>query len=347
MSKTLLEVLKENELELSESGGGRWVVNCPFHEGDNDPSFTIYPNETYYCFGCGVWGDAVKFLVEYKHITQEEALEIVGIDYKFPRTHKNKIVKLRNVLGTWKFLGQATNDYHDYLKKTPGAATYLHGRGFNDETIAKYKLGYTDGYVLNYKFAEEYAMALEVGLTNKDGFEVMSHRIVIPNLIGDNEVDFMTGRTIANSKTKYVHTRGIRALHGFFEVRKSPVLFLVEGQMDWLMLRQWGWPAAAIGGSRLTRQNEIALESKRIIYVPDNDDTGRKNAEKISERFPNTTVLDYSEFGVKDVAEFAQIKASERVFTDMIREQASWIFSYSMETLNQWLAPLMRGIPSP
>lgn len=343
MAKTLIDVLKEQELNPLQSSGDRWVMNCPFHEDDNDPSFVIYPNNTYFCFGggCGVWGDAVKFLVEYKHMTHEEALEYVGIDYKFPKNEKAKVVKLKDFLGAWKFLGVAAEKYHNYLKQTPGALNYLRDRGLTDETINKYKLGYTDGYVLNFTFAEDYSRGIETGILNKDGFELLSHRITIPNIIDKGEVDFITGRTVVNNKLKYVNTRGAKPIHGFFEIRKSPVVFLAEGQMDWLILRQWGWPAAVMSGAHLTRPNQTLLESKRIILLPDNDTPGQKVARSIAARFPNATIIDYTEFGFKDISEFAQMKNADKIFTSIVMEQASWIFSFSKETLNHWFAPLM------
>lgn len=344
MAKNLLEVLEDYEFKPI-SRGEKWVISCPFHEGDNDPSFTIYPDLTYFCWGCKVWGDAVKFLVEYKGMSQQEALEYVGLDYQFPTSRKGRparIVKLKDVVGSWKFLGQAAQKYHEYLKQQPGAINYLHSRGLTDETIAKYKLGYTDGAVLNYKFAEEYAMANELGLIHKDGFELLSHRITIPNILEGNDVDFITGRTVVNNKLKYLNTHGSKPIHGFFEVRKSPVIFLAEGQMDWLILRQWDWPAAVMSGSHLTKANQPLLENKQIILVPDNDIAGRKVIQSIKDRYENVTVLDYSEFGFKDISEFAQMKNAERIFTDIVREQCSWIFSFSKPTLLQWFKPLMR-----
>src|ERR1041385_154443 len=231
MSKSLIEVLHENKLQVIDSSGGRWVLSCPFHEGDEDPSLTIYPNQTYYCFACGAWGDAVKFLVDYKGLTHEQALAEVGLDHEFPKYKKSKIVKLRDVIGTWKFLGEATLAFHENLKKTPGALNYLHSRGLTDQTIIKYKLGYTDGYVLKYSFTSEYAKAVEAGLIHKDGFELLSHRITIPNILEKNDVDFITGRTVVNNKLKYLNTHGAKPIHGFFEIRKSPIVFLAEGQM--------------------------------------------------------------------------------------------------------------------
>lgn len=342
MAKNLLDVLEDYEFKPQESSGGRWVINCPFHEGDDSPSFTIYPNQTYFCFGCDVWGDAIKFLVEYKGMTQQEALDYVGLDYQFPKYKKSRIVKLRDVLGSWKFLGNAAEKYHQYLKQQPGAINYLYSRGLNDHTISKYKLGYTDGYVLNYEFAEEYSRGVELGLIHKNGFELLSHRITIPNILDNGEVDFITGRTVVNNKLKYVNTHGPKPIHGFFEIRKSPVVFLAEGQMDWLILRQWGWPAAVMSGSHMTKQNQVLLDSKQIVLIPDNDEAGQKVVRSIQNRFPSATILDFSEFGYKDISEFAQMKEAERVFTDLIREQANWIFSLSSPTLHQWFKPLAR-----
>lgn len=341
MAKTLTDVLQDFEFELIEHGNKR-VIRCPFHEGDNDPSFTIYPNETYFCWGCKKWGDAVKFLVEYKDMSQQEALDYVGLDYQFPKYKKSRVVKLKDVLGSWKFLGQAAEAYHKHLKQNPGAINYLHSRGLTDATIEKYKLGYTDGYVLNYQFAEEYERAVEVGLIHKNGFELLSHRITIPNLLDKGEADFITGRTVVNNKLKYLNTHGAKPIHGFFEIRKSPVVFLAEGQMDWLTLRQWDWPAAVMSGSHLTKQNQLLLDPKHIVLIPDNDEAGQKVVRSTTNRFQNITVLDYSEFGFKDISEFAQMKNAERIFTDIVREQCSWIFQYSAPTLLRWFAPLMR-----
>lgn len=58
-------------LRPTYSGGGRYSIECPFHEGDRDPSLVLYPdNNTFYCFGCGAWGDLVNLAnrrPRYKH----------------------------------------------------------------------------------------------------------------------------------------------------------------------------------------------------------------------------------------------------------------------------------------
>ena len=47
--KSLLDVLAECSITVKESYSGRSVGHCPFHTGDNTPSFTVYPGDTYYC----------------------------------------------------------------------------------------------------------------------------------------------------------------------------------------------------------------------------------------------------------------------------------------------------------
>lgn len=345
MAKTLVEILQENKIELIDSGSGRWVASCPFHEGDRDPSFTIYPTNTYFCWGCEVWGDAVKFLVDYKKMPYKEALEYVGEQVKY-RPDRSKVIKLRNLLESWKFIGKVSEEYHQYLLNTPGALSYLYKRGLTDETIRKYKLGYTDGHVLKLQFSAEYQLATEVGLTTKDGYELFSHRITIPNLLDKGEADFLVGRTVVNAKTKYLGLRAPKPIHGFFEVCHSPIIFLAEGQFDWLTLRQWGFPAAVLGGSHLTKAHQALLSPKQIVVVPDNDDTGMSVARSLQDKLANISIIDYSTYGVKDISEFAQIPGAREMFIDIVREQVPWIMSLSTRVLNRYFPSLQKELLS-
>ncbi len=347
MAKTLIEVLEENNIELLDSGSGRRVAICPFHKGDRDPSFTIYPNDTYFCFGCEVWGDAVKFLVDFKKMSTTEAMEYIGIDYRIPRADKNKVIKLKNAVKTWRFLYSVAEQYHEHLKQTPGALGYLYKRGLTDATIEKYKLGYTDGRVLNISFAEEYALGTEIGLLTKDGFEALSHRVTIPNFLDRGECDFIIGRTVLNDKMRYLGLRVPKPLHGFYEIRQSPIIFLAEGQFDWLILRQWGFPAAVLGGSHLTTHSQNLLKSKNVVVVPDNDDVGHKSAQALKATFPGTIILDYSKFGTKDIAEFALQDSARENFIQLVKEQVPWISSISTKTLNLWFPNLIKELLSP
>ncbi len=336
MAKTLVEVLTEQKIELIESSNGRWVALCPFHT-ERSPSFTIYPNESYYCFGCQVWGNPVKFLVDYKGMTGQEALEYVGVDYKLPKSEK-RVIKVKNLLMTSTFLYDVAQKYHDYLLENLGPQKYLTDRGLTMKTIVRHKIGYSDGAVLNLQFAEEYNMANEVGLLNKGGYEIMAHRIIIPNIVDHRYVDFMMGRTVINDKVKYLGLRMPKPMMGFYDVRHSPIVFMVEGQFDWLLLRQWNYPAIVMSGSHITRANGNLLKDKQIIYVPDNDPTGVKAGNEIKRMFPSAIIMETAEFGTKDISEYAQFNPDAQNFFDAaVEDSLCDIPSSILATYEKWL----------
>jgi len=352
MVKALREILTEEGIELADSSGGRLVARCMFHTGDHEASFTVYPNQTYFCFGCDVWGDAVKFLVDYRGLDFKAAVARVGADYTVRTIDKPQVIKVRNTLTSFKYLYDIAAQYHDFLLQTPGAVKYLEKRGLTMDTIKKYKIGYTDGGVLKINWAWEQDLALEMGLINVQGFEQMSHRITIPNITESGMADFLIGRTITNDKIKYLGARMPKPIHGFYEVRNSPVLFLAEGQFDWLTLRQWGFPAAVLGGSHLSKPNRELIRDKKIIIVPDLDPAGQgmQAAERVKTQLgENVTILDYSELrsgnSKLDISEVATWPGGQTLFTTIVQEQLPWLQLMSNRILMKWLQPLATTIP--
>lgn len=339
MAKTLKEVLEAEEIKLFSSGE-KWKARCPFHKGDRVPSFVVYPNDTYYCFACHVWGDAVKFLVEYKHLTAAEALAFVGADYKQHKRLKSDVIKVRNTLKAYNLIRRAALSYHTHLMANPGPLDYLKSRGLNEDTIIRHQLGYTDGSVLNLDNVEDFSLGVEVGLITKDGYERMSHRITIPNILDAKLADFMIGRTVINEKVKYLGLVVPKPILGLFPIRQSPILFMVEGQFDWLTLRQWGYPAIILGGNHLSRINAALLASKQIILIPDNDIEGLKAANTIHEQLPNSIILKWDDMGQKDISGYASAGNPREAFDETVKEQLSkWIQSSSQRTLTNYLPP--------
>lgn len=342
MSKTLLEILKENNVEVFERGS-RWVASCPFHEGDRNPSFTIYPTETYFCFGCRAWGDAIRFLVEYRGWPYSQAAEYVG---KISEPRKRSIIKVHKKSSMYTFLLNVSNAYHKFLMQNDGAVAYLKSRGLTTKTIKDFKMGYTDGAVLELD-ETSWPLALASGLIHKDGKETLSHRITIPNLVDKENVDYIVGRTVNNDRTKYLGIKTPKPIYGLVDAWHSPVLLLVEGQFDWLILKQWGFPAISVGGANVTKFNLTILQQKLVVIVPDNDKVGRTFAKNLSEKLPKSMVLDYSSMGVKDIGEagMAGDEAKEQ-FTKIIKEEVSWISSMSPQILKKSFPSLSSILPS-
>ncbi len=117
---------------------------CPFH-GEKTASFVVTPaRETWHCFGCGEGGDIFSFVMKVENLTFPEALKRLAakagieIDERTSRDDARK-ARLRAVLE------QAIAFYHVVLTQSKVGARaleYLHGRGFTDETIERFQLGW-------------------------------------------------------------------------------------------------------------------------------------------------------------------------------------------------------------
>jgi hypothetical protein len=74
---SLESVVRESGAELRRSGSGRFLALCPFHR-EKTPSFTVYPNGKFHCFGCGERGDAIDFVRKQRGLSYFEALDLLG-----------------------------------------------------------------------------------------------------------------------------------------------------------------------------------------------------------------------------------------------------------------------------
>src|SRR4029078_3491212 len=143
----------KNKLSLAEvvgetvslkKAGTTYKGLCPFH-GEKTPSFVVTPQrETWHCFGCGLGGDIFSFVIQRDSVTFPEALRTlaqragVEIDERTQREDAYK-ARLRSVLDS------AIAFYHAVLTASNSgkpALDYLHARGFSDETIEGFQLGW-------------------------------------------------------------------------------------------------------------------------------------------------------------------------------------------------------------
>lgn len=71
---SLLELIKSHGMEPKTDTAGRYKMKCPIHN-ENTASFTIYPNNSYFCFGCSSGGGVLKFMMDYEHLTYDEVID--------------------------------------------------------------------------------------------------------------------------------------------------------------------------------------------------------------------------------------------------------------------------------
>jgi DNA primase len=276
---------------------------CPFH-GEKTPSFTVTPGrDSWKCFGCGEGGDIFSFVMKRDGLSFPEALKVlaakagVELDERTTREDARK-KRLRDVLES------AIAFYHAVLtssKVGQGALDYLHGRGFTDETIAKYQLGWAPGGwdTLARQLAARRDVRgeelVEVGLaqprqSGRGGvYDRFRERVIFPIRDANGSPVGLGGRLLQGEGPKYLNSPATplfdksRTLYLVDKakgpIRKSGQAVIVEGYTDALMAHQAGFDnVVASLGTALT-PGQVALltrYAKKIALAYDVDAAGEK-----------------------------------------------------------------------
>jgi DNA primase len=275
---------------------------CPFHQ-EKTPSFTVSADkQVYHCFGCGRGGNVFTFVMEFEKVSFTEAVrslaEKVGIVIAFAESdqeHQNEIESLYNVC---RFAGLT---FHNNLTKSDEGRTaleYFHQRGFTDETIRAFGLGYAmnswDGFLNRAK--EEGLKRedlLKAGLlrTREDGsdYDYFRGRAIFPIFITTGRVVGFGARKLREDDPlgKYINSpetpiyNKSRILFGLFHskdaVRSEDNALMVEGYADLISLYQAGIQnVVASSGTALTEEQVqlISRYTKKLTLVYDADSAG-------------------------------------------------------------------------
>ena len=302
--KTRLSVVDVvGETVSLKKAGTTYKGLCPFH-GEKTPSFVVTPaRESWHCFGCGLGGDIFSFVMQRDTVAFPEALRIlaqragVEIDERTKHEDAHK-ARLRTVLDS------AIAFYHAVLtNSTAGAVAldYLHGRGFSDETIAAYQLGWAPGgwdqmtRALGTKRDIQPDELLEVGLASprqsgRGGvYDRFRSRVIFPIRDQNGHAVGLGGRLLEGDGPKYLNSPATplfdksRTLYLIDKakgaIRKSGQAVIVEGYTDALMAHQAGFDnVVASLGTALT-PGQVALLTRyasRIVLAYDVDAAGEK-----------------------------------------------------------------------
>jgi DNA primase len=153
-------------IKLKKAGAQNYSGLCPFH-GEKTPSFSVHATRQFYhCFGCGVSGDVFSFVQKIENITFPEAVRLVAqkLGIPLPKTTYSspteaKEAKLRAQL--LDIQERAAAFFQECLKRSEGARAreYVAGRGLDDETIARFRIGYApdSGFLLRDRLAAEFS----------------------------------------------------------------------------------------------------------------------------------------------------------------------------------------------
>lgn len=292
--------------------GTNYIGCCPFHN-EKTPSFYVSPTKNIYkCFGCGKGGNSVNFVMEHEQMSYTEALKYLANKYHIEIKEKEftpEEQEAQNDRESMLVLNEfAKNTFIRNMTETDeGRAIgykYFKERGFNEETIKAYELGYSlserkafTEFALNSGYKQKYLVSTGLSIQHDDGyiFDRFSSRVMFPIHSLTGKVIGFGGRVL-DARTKGVNVKYMnspqseiydksRSLYGIFQAKSAIVrndkCFLVEGYTDVLSMHQSGITnVVASNGTALTIE-QIRLIRKfttNITVLYDGDSAGIKAA---------------------------------------------------------------------
>jgi DNA primase len=284
--------------------GRSWKGLCPFH-AERTPSFTVNPErQVWHCFGCGKGGDAFAWLMETEKLPFPEALEALAerAGIELPKSERGPGDAARDRLYQANALA---NDYFMASLRSSagsGARAYLAGRGFDDETLDAFRIGWapegwdglaaTLGKLLSERVIEEAGLTLRRG----DGshYDRFRNRVTFPVLAAAGKVAGFGARAIApDDQPKYLNTpetpvyRKGSLLFGLPQARPSirerKEALIAEGYLDVMRLHAAGFTnAVSTSGTALTYDQAriLARLEAAVVLVYDGDDAGVRAADR-------------------------------------------------------------------
>ncbi len=368
--ETIEEIIARTDIESLISGyvnlkraGDTYKGLCPFHS-EKSPSFTVYAKtNSFYCFGCGIGGDAVTFIKQAEHLDYPDALDFLakraGITIIDNNEGYSRAEKKFNRDRMFKMNADAAKFFHKCLfANSPDSKEALDyftvKRGLSLATIKHFGLGYApdsfdklSAYMISKGYTyDELVAGFLCGRSEKGRYyDAFRRRAMFPIIDVSGNVIAFGGRALDNEiKPKYKNssdtpvykkTRHVYALN-FARHTCSESLILCEGYMDVIALHSAGFTnAIATLGTAITSDQARLMSryTKKVIICYDSDEAGQKAAEKAL-RIIKDTGLDVRIIkvpGSKDPDEYIKTFGKEK-FADVLAG-AKIEFEYKMENI--------------
>ncbi len=317
--------------------GANFKASCPFHD-ERSASFMVSPEKNiYHCFGCGVSGDALKFLQEYKKLSFIEAVEEVAKIYNYhleyesdSKTERNNQLK--------EILAFANNLFKERLKTEPKVLDYLtQTRAISLEMIEAYDLGYClhgDLEVLKERFSVDDLIACGLFSNRNEEKELRSfcnYRITIPLKDSKGHIRSFSARLCiprllkTNNAPKYINGRETQIysksffLYNYHRaidcIKQKKQVIICEGFFDVLAYEHFDYKnAICTSGTAFTKEHLAFLNklSVELCFSFDNDMAGIEAAIRALElclknHITNFSVIKIKDPSVKDLGDYQKL----------------------------------------
>ena len=383
MDATKIEEVVSEFVTLKKRGIN-YVGLCPFHN-DSNPSFSVSPTRGIcHCFTCGKGGNAINFLMELEQMTYPDALRWLAKKYKIEiqereLTNEEKQRESEResmfIVNDW-----AAKYFQDILlHDVDGIAigmAYFRGRGFRDDIIRKFQLGFAlpkrtalaeaakaAGY--NPKYLVDTGLCFKVDKDeagNKSGedkiLDRFSGRAIFPWFSVSGKVVAFGGRVL-DSRTKGISQKYVnspdsviyhkeRELYGLYQAKKAiakeDCIFMVEGYTDVISMHQCGIENVVANSGTALSVHQIRLLHRftsNIVLLYDGDNAGihaaLRGTDMLLEEEMNVKVLFLPDGNDPD--SFARSHSAEE-FRRYIQENQTDFIQFKTDIL-------LRGVTDP
>ncbi len=298
------------KLDLRRAGANSYFGCCPFHD-ERTASFHVSPDEKlYHCFGCSESGDPFDFVIQTEGLDFKGALEFLadrfGVALQTEEEDPAAAVARARRERLYSLLTRAATYYSRYLweaREAAPAREYLAGRGFSQEALREFRVGYAPSawdrmLVVSRRAGYSDEELLSAGLAQRSRsrpgsiYDFFRAKIMFPTADSRGRVRGFGGRTMEGGRMpKYINTpdgelyHKREVLYGIDQARgtaaKAGRMILVEGYTDVLALHQAGIRnAVGIMGTSLTKEQvgELARLVGVVELCLDADSAGQEAA---------------------------------------------------------------------
>lgn len=260
-----------SEFVTLRKSGSNYKGLCPFHD-EKTPSFYVSPARgTCHCFGCGKGGNPVGFIMEHEQMTYPEALRWLARKYHIEikeRELSDNEKREQSERESMFIVNEWAASYfqhlmHDTADGVAIGMQYFRSRGFRDDIVSKFQLGYDDTdrralaqEALRKGYKEDFLLKTGICYKNDHGelIDRYAGRVIFPWIgIGGKVVGF--GGRLLDSRTKGVNQKYVnspdsdiyhkdRELYGIYQAKKAIAkedrVYMVEGYTDVISMHQCG-----------------------------------------------------------------------------------------------------------
>lgn len=285
---------------------------CPFHD-DRTPSFSVSPAKgVYKCFSCGEAGNVVNFIMKHDQMTYPEALKVLakkyGIEVK-ERELTTEEKQLENERESMFLVNEWAAKYfqnilHSHVDGKAIGLQYFRNRGFRDDIIEKFQLGFClpgkqefANAALKAGYKAEFLVKTGLCFERENGelADRFNGRVIFPWLNVSGKVIAFGGRLL-DSRTKgisqkYVNSPGSEiyqkdhALYGIYQAKKAiakfDLVYMVEGYTDVVSMHQCGIENVVANSGTALSVFQIKLLRRftsNIVLLYDGDEAGQHAA---------------------------------------------------------------------